>query len=100
MRLRLKLGKRSRSLGARGRGARPSIVSGEWVYGIGGLGEVAGGESTSAMLEVSVDFAGSDMRGVCEERIVWWSSPEVWVDCESAGVAQQRRGRSKAATTT
>lgn len=56
MRLRLKLDKRSRSLGARGRGARPSIVSGEWVYGIGGLGEVAGWESTSAMFEVSVEF--------------------------------------------
>lgn len=67
MRLRSKLGRRSRSLGARGRGARPSIISGEVVYGIG-LGEVAGGESTSAMVDASFESAGPDMRGVCENE--------------------------------
>lgn len=55
MRLLLKLGRRSRSLGARGRGGALSIVSGEVVYGIG-LGDVAGGESTSAMSDESVVF--------------------------------------------
>lgn len=65
MRLRLKLGRRSRSLGARGRGGTPSIDSGEWVYGMG-FGEVAaGGESTSAMAAVSTESAGSVMRNVC-----------------------------------
>lgn len=58
MRLRLKLGKRSRSRGARGRGGMLSIISGEVVYGMG-VGEVAGGESTSAMSDES---AVSGMR--------------------------------------
>jgi hypothetical protein len=62
MRLLLKLGRRSRSLGARGRGGTPSINSGEVVYGMG-LGEVAaGGESTSAMTAASVRFVVSGMR--------------------------------------
>ena len=55
MRLLLKLGRRSRSLGARGRGGTLSIVSGEVVYGIG-LGDEAGGESTWAMSDGSVVF--------------------------------------------
>ena len=62
MRLLLKLGRRSRSRGARGRGGTPSISSGEVVYGMG-LGEVAaGGESTSAMAAVSGDCVASGMR--------------------------------------
>ena len=62
MRLLLKLGRRSRSRGARGRGGAPSIVSGEVVYGMG-FGEVtAVGVSTSAIAEASVDCVVSGMR--------------------------------------
>lgn len=63
MRLLLKLGRRSRSLGARGRGGILSIISGEVVYGIG-FGEVAGGESTSAMFAASDESAVSGMRKI------------------------------------
>jgi len=62
MRLLLKLGRRSRSRGARGRGGTPSMVSGEVVYGMG-LGEVTVvGVNTSAIAEASVDCAASGMR--------------------------------------
>jgi hypothetical protein len=69
MRLLLKLGRRSRSLGARDRGGTPSINSGEVVYGMG-LGEVAtGGESTSAMAAASVEFVVSGMRNGLSGRM-------------------------------
>ena len=62
MRLLLKLGRRSRSRGARGRCGAPSMVSGEVVYGMG-LGEVTGvGVNTSAIAEASVGCVVSGMR--------------------------------------
>lgn len=63
MRLLLKLGGRSRSRGARGRGGAPSMVSGEVVYGMGLLGEVTEvGVSTSVIAEAWVDCVVSGMR--------------------------------------
>jgi hypothetical protein len=68
MRLRLKLGRRSRSKAAgvyRGIKLLASMVSGEVVYGIG-AGEVAGGGSTSAMVVgVLGEWSWSGMRSVC-----------------------------------
>jgi hypothetical protein len=71
MRVRSKLGRRSRSLGPRGRAGTPSINSGEVVYGIRFGEAVVGGERTSAMAALSGCRVVSGMRNV------WWSSVEV-----------------------
>jgi hypothetical protein len=100
IRLLLKLGRRSRSRGARGRGGTPSISSGEVVYGIG-LGEVAaGGESTSAMAGASVGCVVSGMRN----RVAVRCGSEVRQQCrdDSAGVGrvgnESQQGSSMCAT--
>jgi hypothetical protein len=102
MRLLLKLGRRSRSWGARGRGGTPSINSGEVVYGMG-LGEVAaGGERTSAMAEASGDCVVSGMRDRVAVRFV----SKVGQQCrdDSAGVGrvggESQQGSSMRATAT
>lgn len=83
MRLLLKLGRRSRSLGARGRGGILSIISGEVVYGMG-FGEVAGGESTSAMFTALGESAVSGMRKIgC-----------MWLPFETGSEVRQLRTRA------